>query len=236
MADYLFFWAYSLNVPRKQSVTRRNIFEVLGVNTDVLHERVDFEQAAAYADLYRDQAAMLRRRAWRYLHDERAAEEVVQEAFLRVIAAAPTFTDQGHAVAYLSTTVTNICLNRFRDAGRRPQLMAIDADEVAEHLDLVSAQSHREREYDLIEHERSQQIQAAIAQLPDAQRFALIMYELHDRTFAEIAQYLRIKPGSVRTVLSRARANLREILEQQAATRDLRPADGDFGLGAERRA
>lgn len=182
------------------------------------------------AQVYRDQSALLRRRAWRYLRDERAAEEVVQEAFLRVIQTAPNFADEGHAIAYLSTTVTNLCLNRYRDAGRKPLLVALDTDVVADHLDEVSAQSHRDREFDLIEQERSALIQNAIAQLPSAQRYALVMYELQDATFEEIAEHLRIKPASVRTVLSRARAGLREILREQAPSRDLRPARRDFGL------
>lgn len=204
-----------------------DIWALLGVTTDVTFEA---DAAADYSRLYRDQAAMLRRRAWRYLRDERAAEEVVQEAFLRVIQQAPQFQSEGHAIAYLSTTVTNLCLNRYRDAGRRPRLLAIDTDEVADQLDEASAQDHRDREFDLIEQERSQMIQKAIAELPSAQRFALVMYELHDRTFEEIAVYLRIKPSSVRTVLSRARANLRSILEAQQPSRDLRPTQSDFGL------
>lgn len=210
----------------KDQPTGCDIFALLGVTPDVGYGM----DAASYGRLYRDQAAMLRRRAWRYLRDDRAAEEVVQEAFLRVIQAAPEFSDEGHAIAYLSTTVTNICLNRYRDAGRRPRLIALDTDVVAEHLDQVSAQTHRDREFDLSEQGRSQAIQQAITQLPAAQRFALVMYEIHDRSFEEIAEYLRIKPSSVRTVLSRARAGLRAILEEQAENRDLRPADGDFGL------
>lgn len=203
-----------------------DIFTLLGVTPDVNSDL----DAAAYGRLFRDQSAMLRRRAWRYLRDERAAEEVVQEAFLRVIQTAPEFANEGHAIAYLSTTVTNLCLNRYRDAGRRPMLVALDSDVVTDHLEQVSAQTHRDREFDLIEQERSMQIQEAIAQLPSAQRFAILMYEIQDQTFEEIAEYLRIKPSSVRTVLSRARANLRKILEEQAANRDLRPTHRDFGL------
>lgn len=209
-----------------------DIWTLLGVD-----KRVDqvFEAAASYTRLYQEQAAMLRRRAWRYLRDERAAEEVVQEAFLRVIQQAPTFNGEGHAIAYLSTTVTNLCLNRYRDAGRRPTLIAIDSDQAANELDQASAQDHREREYDLIEQERSSLIQEAISQLPEAQRFALVMYEVHDHSFEEIAAQLRIKPSSVRTVLSRARASLREILEQQPS-QDLRPAESDFGRRENRQA
>ena len=196
-----------------------DIWAFLGVNPLVENLPAEnLDGALAYSKLYRDQAAMLRRRAWRYLHDERAAEEVVQEAFLRVIQLGPEFESEGHAIAYLSTTVTNLCLNRFRDAGRRPTLMALDSDTVVEHLDQASAQDHRDREFDLIEQERSQMIQQAIARLPAAQRFALVMYEIHDRSFEEIAEHLRIKPSSVRTVLSRARTSLRLILEENQST------------------
>lgn len=180
-----------------------------------------------YSQMYRDHAPMLRRRAWRYLQDERAAEEVVQEAFLRVIQAAPQFSDDGHAIAYLSRTISNLCLNRLRDAGRQPRLVTID--DVTERLNEVSAQSHREHEFDLIAQERSELIHRAIGKLPTTQRLALVMYELDDRSFEQIAAELRIKPASVRTVLSRARATLRALLEEDSVSRDLRPALGDFG-------
>lgn len=190
----------------------------------------DFD-SAQLAQIYRDHASALRRQANRYLRDDRMAEDVVQEAFMRMIALAPTVKDRRHGLAYLSTAVTNLSLNRIRDIGRRPLLEALDSVDASARLNHISSRSHRDQEFDLIEQARSEQVRAAIARLEPRLRIVLVMRDLQDRSVDDIARQLLIKPNYVRTLVSQARASLRRILEAREVSRDLRLGVGDFGLG-----
>ena len=97
---------------------------------------------------YMEHKSSLVRHADRLLKDSHRAEEVVQDALIRVILAAPELNDDNHALAYLHKSIENLCLDIFRFEGRRPNLVVID-DVVAEkeaslvnnvdHADVVAA-------------------------------------------------------------------------------------------------
>ncbi|NDB20083.1 MAG: RNA polymerase sigma factor, partial [Proteobacteria bacterium] len=66
----------------------------------------------------------------RILGDSGRAEEVVQEAFLRLMLAAPELHGEEHAKAYIYRTINNLCIDLFRIEGRRPKLVALDESDL----------------------------------------------------------------------------------------------------------
>ena len=92
--------------------------------------------------LYTQNRSSLIAQARRILRSDADAAEVVQDAFLKFILAAPELDTADRAMAYLRTTVNNLCLNVIRATGSRPNLVAIDSDDTQERLSEIAAENH----------------------------------------------------------------------------------------------
>jgi RNA polymerase sigma factor (sigma-70 family) len=164
------------------------------------------------AALYAEHRNSLVRQAARILRSEADAHEVVQEAFMKFILAAPELDSAERAMAYLRATVNNLSLNVIRATGSRPNLVAIDSETSAERLAEIATETYVSAEENISAAEDAAIIRQALALLSPAERTALVMWEMDGRTTAEIAAELGIKESSVRHTVSRARASLRTIL------------------------
>jgi RNA polymerase sigma factor (sigma-70 family) len=151
----------------------------------------------------------LKTHADRILKDSSRADEVVQDAFIKVMLAAPELTSEEHALSYLHRTIENLCIDLFRAEGRRPNLVLLD-DATAEVES--SWQDQGDHSQVLSAAEDAAIIRQALALLSPAERTALVMWEMDGRSTAEIAAELGIKESSVRHTVSRARASLRSVL------------------------
>ena len=151
----------------------------------------------------------LKTHADRILKDSSRADEVVQDAFIKVMLAAPELTSEVHALSYLHRTIENLCIDLFRAEGRRPNLVLLD-DATAEVES--SWQDQGDHSQVLSAAEDAAIIRQALALLSPAERTALVMWEMDGRSTAEIAAELGIKESSVRHTVSRARASLRNVL------------------------
>ena len=151
----------------------------------------------------------LKTHADRILKDSSRADEVVQDAFIKVMLAAPELTSEDHALSYLHRTIENLCIDLFRAEGRRPNLVLLD-DATAEVESTWQDQGDHSQA--LSAAEDAAIIRQALALLSPAERTALVMWEMDGRSTAEIAAELGIKESSVRHTVSRARTSLRTIL------------------------
>ena len=150
--------------------------------------------------------------ASRLIGNSSGAEELVQDALVRVLLAAPELPSKFHAITYFHRTLENLAKDLYRAEGRRPNLVAVD--EVVAELDksFVTDSDHSDviqRADDLA------LIRDALSLLSPAERTALVMWEFDGRSTREIAQTIGVKEKSVRHTISRARASLRRILEER---------------------
>jgi RNA polymerase sigma-70 factor (ECF subfamily) len=137
------------------------------------------------------------------LKDYHEAVDVTQEVFIRAMRE-PRFFEAGFQMkAWLFRVTSNLCFNMVRDRRRRtgllernPRPTSIDADQV----EVVFAD------------ERQQRIAVAIAELSDDHREILELRYYGDLSYAEIADALQIRLGTVMSRLSRARNRLAEVL------------------------
>jgi RNA polymerase sigma factor (sigma-70 family) len=169
---------------------------------------------AELSELYAQNRASLIGQARRILRSEADAAEIVQEAFLKFILAAPELDTADRALAYLRTTVNNLCLNQIRSTGARPNLVAIDADTTQERLNEISAEAHIPFDETLAAAEDASIIREALSRLSADQRTALVMWEMEGRSTEEIAKALGTKPENVRHVVGRARTSLVRVLSE----------------------
>jgi RNA polymerase sigma factor (sigma-70 family) len=160
---------------------------------------------------YTEHRSELVAHASRILKDSARAEEVIQDALIKVMLAAPELESTDHALGYMHRTIENLCIDIFRIEGRRPNLVVLD-DASAElestwvdnkdHADVISAA------------EDAAIVRQALAMLSPSERAALVMWEMEGRSTEEIAAELGIKESAVRHTVSRARASLRRVMSE----------------------
>jgi len=149
--------------------------------------------------------------ARRILGNAADAEEVIQEALLRVWTSAPRWRPEARFRTWFYRIVLNLCLNRRR---RRP---FASLSEIPEPIDPgADAAARLERD------ERDRAIAEAIAQLPERQRAAIVLTYQDGLSNADAAAALGTSRSAVETLLVRAKQALRQRLG---------PADADGGSG-----
>jgi len=164
--------------------------------------------------LYTQNRSSLIAQARRILRSDADAAEVVQDAFLKFILAAPELDTADRAMAYLRTTVKNLCLNVIRATGSRPNLVALDSDTSQERLAEIAAENHIPMDATLAAAEDASIIREALSRLSETQRTALVMWEVEGRTTKEIAQAIGTSEKNVRHVVQRARASFIRVLSE----------------------
>ena len=160
---------------------------------------------------YTEHRSELIAHASRILKDRAKAEEVIQDALIKVMLAAPELESTDHALGYMHRTIENLCIDIFRIEGRRPNLVVLD-DASAE---LESTWIDNEDHVDVIAAaDDAAIVRQALAMLSPAERAALVMWEMEGRSTEEIAAELGIKESAVRHTVSRARASLRRVMSE----------------------
>lgn len=169
---------------------------------DALMERVARRDSVAFAALVRDHAARPHRIAYRMLGDASEAEDVAQEALLRLWDNAPKWQPGGAGVAaWLGRVATNLCLDRLR----RRKFASDDA--VPERAD------DRPLADELIDEEMLRaRTASAVHALPDRQRAAIILTYYEDYPNMAAAAVLDMNIKAFESLLLRARTALRHAL------------------------
>lgn len=130
------------------------------------------------------------------------AEDVVQEAFLRALRSFKTFTPGRDGRAWLLAIVRNCCRTWLRE--NRPQQLAVELDDNSQ----ASGEQWSNPEASLISSATCQLVRQAIEELPVEYREILVLRELEDLSYKEIAAVAEIPIGTVMSRISRARREL----------------------------
>ena len=146
--------------------------------------------------------------AWRLavamVRDDAAAQDIVQESYLRALKAWWRFVP-GNEKAWLLTIVRRRALSWLK--GRRLKDVAVD-DEVAEPaLSLPPGQ-----EAALIAGQSAKAVHAALDRLPDNYREVIVLKEFEDMAYKDMARVLDVPVGTVMSRLARGREALRQLL------------------------
>ena len=166
---------------------------------------------AELGSFYTEHRLELLAHAKRILKDTAKAEEIIQDALIKFMLAAPELESNEHALSYLHRTIENLCIDLFRLEGRRPNLVVID--EAQSEVE-AAWQVDGDHSLAISAAEDAAIIRQALALLSPAERAALVMWEVEGRSTAEIATALGIKESAVRHTVSRARASLRQVLSE----------------------
>lgn len=155
------------------------------------------------------------------------AEDAVQEAVLRAYRSFDQFERGTNFKAWVFRILTNHCINRFRRAERGVD--AVGYEDVEREAELAGSREQSPTvapETAVFDGLLGEEVQTAVASLPEEFRVVVILSDLQDYTYREIADYLGIPIGTVRSRLFRGRRMLRELLATYARDRGIvREAD-----------
>jgi RNA polymerase sigma-70 factor, ECF subfamily len=175
-----------------------------------LLRRISRGEQAALEELIRRHERGLYYLAYRLLKDPLAAEDALQEVFLKAYEHAGRFQPISTVKAWLNRITANHCLNRLRE--RVPQ-DSLDDEERAPILASPAANPLEALEgADL-----GRRLEALLESLPEKQRRALVLKRFGDLSYQEIAEVMETTPSAVDGLIKRARQFLRRELADYLA-------------------
>jgi RNA polymerase sigma-70 factor (ECF subfamily) len=146
------------------------------------------------------------------------AEDLAQDVFLRVYRSRKRYMPGAKFSTWLFTIANNLAANALRDRSRRPEINVAERPSAESSgmfgLDQMAvAASGLMPTRQLDKSEMREVVRQAIQGLNDRQRMAVLLCKFESMSFEEIGQAMEMTPKAVKSLLARARANLREILE-----------------------
>lgn len=177
---------------------------------DTLMARVAGRDAAAFRLIVERHLTAVHRVAYRMLGDAAGAEDVAQEALLRLWDHACRWQSGGTGIgAWLRRVATNLCLDRLR----RQKFSG--GNEIPDRAD-EAPRADEQMEADQMREATRQ----CMGQLPDRQRAAIVLTYYEDRPNAEAAAVLDMNIKAFESLLVRARQTLRRIFEKKGLVPD----------------
>ena len=178
-----------------------------------LIERCKRGDLAAFNDLVRKYEKQVYNFAYRLTGNYDDANDIAQEAFLRVYNAIGSFRGDASFSTWLFRITTNVFLDERKRARAHPHA-SLD-----EYVDLEESSVTRQIEDpsptpDLVTEgrERAEILQDAIRSLPEYQRAVVTLYHSQQKSYEEIAEIMEQPIGTVKSRLNRARLALKEKL------------------------
>jgi len=185
----------------------------LGSESDqALVAQIGERESAALDEVYRRYSRSVYSLAYRVLSDSTAAEDVVQEVFLKLWRQPQSYNpERGSLGPWLLSVTHNRAIDvlrrrRVREEYQLPETLELEdvvVDQGADPSDLASL------------HESADAIRRALAQIPDAQRQAIEMAFFQGKTHAEISEELGEPLGTAKTRIRLGMRKLRSFLEKE---------------------
>ena len=148
-------------------------------------------------------------------HDE--AEDLTQDVFLKVFKSLATFDRRANFQTWLVSVSRNLCIDHYRSV--RKERETIDRDVNADDLSPVSAEVSPH--VALERRDLAQELRRALDELPEALRTAVVMRDIQELSYQEIADRLRLPEGTVKSRINRGR---HELARQITRLRERGPA------------
>lgn len=175
------------------------------MSDELLLERAERGDQAAFVDLYERHRNAVFRFAYRLLGSVELAEDVTHDCFLSLIRRPGSFEPSRTGLrTYLFAAARNLALKYFRSSGREGSL-----DELTNEPFLPVREQPL---HQLLDEELSQKVKEAVMSLPPLQREALVLFEYEGLALSEIAAVVGSDVGAVKARLHRARQRLRSTL------------------------
>ncbi|MGI8820155.1 MAG: RNA polymerase sigma factor [Chthoniobacterales bacterium] len=170
---------------------------------------------AAFERLVERHQALVAGTIGRMLGDNSEVEDLAQQVFVRVWKSASRYEARAKFTTWLLTITRNLVFNEVRRR-KRHATTSLQIDPTGEEMQLKDEHGLSPGE-SLLEGELQRAIESAIAALPATQRMAVVLRRYEELSYEEIAQVLNQSVPAVKSLLFRARTQLRERLRSYLA-------------------
>lgn len=154
----------------------------------------------AFGELFRRHRDRMWALALRTTRDPELAADAVQEAFISAFRGADSFRGEAAVTSWLHRIVVNSCLDRLRRT--KPSVNLRDAD-----LSVLADPHDHHRSVDV-----RLDVHDALERLPEVQRMALVLVDMHGVSIAEAATILEVAEGTIKSRCARGRAAMATLL------------------------
>jgi RNA polymerase sigma-70 factor (ECF subfamily) len=183
------------------------------VPLDELIERCLAGDQEAWAAIVRQHWRKVFNLAYRFVGQHDEAEDLTQDIFLKIFRALHTFDRRANFQTWLISISRNLCIDHYRSRRKERELLAREID-----ASLLSPTS-RERSPDgrLEEVDARELVRTALRALPPTLREAVVLRDLQEFSYLEIANRLGVPEGTVKSRINRGRLELaRQVRRLQA--------------------
>ena len=167
---------------------------------------------SAFEEVIDRHQALVAGTAARMLGSNSDVEDIAQQVFIRVWKSARRYVPRAKFTTWLLKITRNLVFNELRRAKRRAQV-PLQSDPSAEEIPLKD-ETNPAPDASLLEAELQRAIEEAIMQLPESQRMALVLRRYEQLSYEQIAEVLDLSVPAVKSVLFRARTELRSRLSK----------------------
>jgi RNA polymerase sigma-70 factor (ECF subfamily) len=190
-----------------------------GEELDALIQRAQEGDLPAFEALLQGHLSQVRRYARAFCADESDADDLAQEALVKVFRSLRQFRYQSAFSTWLYAVVRNVFLDAVRS--RRGQQAQREEALADEHVAAVESEGTSPAA-ELEQKEERRRIWRALRAVPAEFRSALVLFDIEGQSYDEVAAIERVPVGTVKSRLSRGRAALRRLLEGGAGGREER--------------
>jgi RNA polymerase sigma-70 factor, ECF subfamily len=152
--------------------------------------------------------------AFHIMHDDAAADDATQEAFISAYRALKQFRG-GSFRAWLLRIVTNACYDELRRQKRRPKVSWEDFGDMEEEANPHLVDDGPRPEDSIQQQELRALLERAIAKLPEHHRTTLVLVDRLGLSYEEAAEAMGVALGTVKSRLARARQEMQELLRAE---------------------
>lgn len=153
-------------------------------------------------------------------HDE--AEDLAQDIFLKVFRSLATFDRRANFQTWLISVSRNLCIDHYRSV--RKERETIDRGVNAADLSPVSSEASPHLALERVD--LAERLRVALAELPETLRTAVVMRDIQEYSYQDIADRLRLPEGTVKSRINRGRRELARQLRRRGGF----PAHAPAGL------
>jgi RNA polymerase sigma-70 factor (ECF subfamily) len=181
-----------------------------------LMELVSAGDSGAFEQLVERHQRLVVGTVGRMLGNTSDAEDIAQQVFVRVWKSARRYVPRAKFTTWLLKITRNLVFNELRRRSRHPQV-SLQAESQEEERP-IRDENAIAPDASMLEQELQKAIDSAIANLPETQRLAVILRRYEELSYEEIAETLDQSVSAVKSLLFRARTELRASLQRYLST------------------
>jgi RNA polymerase sigma-70 factor (ECF subfamily) len=192
---------------------------------DILIERCLTGDQDAWARIVQMHRRKVFNVAYKFVGRHEEAEDLTQDIFVKIFKALHTFDRRANFQTWLISVSRNLCIDHYRAVRKERETINRDVDPA----DFAPAASDARADTQLEQRDRVKLLRRALDKLAPTLRTAVMLRDIQELTYQEIADRLRLPEGTVKSRINRGRTELARQIQRLREVQDAVPKTGVSG-------